>query len=67
MKLVITEAMRTQIGILHDKFVEDGYDLSEWFECEFKEEWDFDDLLRSVTKDCEDGMEDKSLDKKYLQ
>ena len=66
MKIVITESMRSKIGILHDKFVEDGYDLAEWFEAEFKEDWDFDDLIRAVGKDCEEGWCQESLDEKYL-
>lgn len=69
MKLVITEAMRNQIGILHDKFVEDDYDIADWFGYEFKEEWsscEFADLIRSIHKDCEDGVEEEHLIEKYL-
>ena len=66
MKLELSDAMINQIGILHDKYLKHGYELSEMMGCTFKEDWDFADLIRAIEKDCEEGVSEDSLYEKYI-
>ena len=65
MKFNLSIGEQTKVGVLHKKYVRDGYDVAEMFHYEFKMNWDLDDLIKEIEKDIIDSMDDDSLFEKY--
>ena len=65
MKFNLSYSDRTKVGVLHDKYIGNGYDVAELFGCEFKMNWDLNDLIKSIERDIVDSMDDDTLFEKY--
>jgi len=68
MKFARDSEFDKKVGALHDRSLEkgDGYDMYEFFGCEFIKKWDLATVIKEIEKDIADCVDEDALEEKYL-